>query len=642
MKKSKGRKSIRAIVSLVAAAVLVCQMNLGWAETFTKTYEAEENTTCVTAEVAINKAGFAGKGFVDYGGENSSVMWNNIEVPSAGSYTLTFRYANGADDGVARNCLLELNGVKLNQKLEFKSTGDWENWENQNVTVDLKGGKNSIKVVSVGNGPNLDSVTVTNGKAADTAPTVTTNTVTTLTMVLKLNDPKMVVNGVQKDIDQGKDTTPILDTESNRTLVPIRALVEAMGGKIAFDAGDGEGRVDISLGSNAIKIWLNNKNAQLNGKAYTLDVTPKTINDRTMLPLRFVTESLGAQVNWNDATQEITIKYINSASAAVQEETGKLSGLPGDTNIKYFGRWTDDGQRKISNWGGAYFKVDFTGTTVKLKLSGGVKLAVKIDNMDEAYYPSAAGTVDLTPTPLTAGQHSLRVASQYQSDIIRFEGLILDQGATTCEPKYSNDIIEFIGDSITSGYLLDSTGRSGLALKDYAWLAAEALNCEHTQIAWTGICLTDGVVGYSKKAETGMSVRYFKTQSNSLPGSADWDLSQYHPKVIVINLGTNDGILKVKNENYQNVYAAFLKDIRSKHPDAYILALRPFGGLEANPISNAVKARISEGDTRLAYIDTNGWLTKSDYFKDGVHPTAAGHQKVANALVETIKPYLKN
>ncbi|MDP4132561.1 MAG: stalk domain-containing protein [Bacillota bacterium] len=128
-------------------------------------------------------------------------------------------------------------------------------------------------------------------------------------MVLKLDKPEMIINGVEKEIDPGRGTAPRLDTDSGRTLVPIRALVEVMGGSIGFDESDQRGRVDITLGSINIKIWLYNQNAEVNGKPYELDVVPKTINGRTMLPLRFVIENLGAEVDWNQETQEITIKY---------------------------------------------------------------------------------------------------------------------------------------------------------------------------------------------------------------------------------------------------------------------------------------------------------------------------------------------
>lgn len=126
---------------------------------------------------------------------------------------------------------------------------------------------------------------------------------------LKLENPNMIVDGAEKEIDTGRGTVPYVDPDSNRTLVPIRAIVEEMGGTIGWDPDDQNGRVDITLGDTNIKIWLKNKNAQVNGKPLLLDVVPRTMNDRTMLPLRFVTENLGAEVDWKEETNEIIIRF---------------------------------------------------------------------------------------------------------------------------------------------------------------------------------------------------------------------------------------------------------------------------------------------------------------------------------------------
>ena len=50
---------------------------------------------------------------------------------------------------------------------------------------------------------------------------------------LQINNPVMTVNGVEQEIDEGRETTPI--TVSDRTLVPIRAIIEAMGGTVSYD-----------------------------------------------------------------------------------------------------------------------------------------------------------------------------------------------------------------------------------------------------------------------------------------------------------------------------------------------------------------------------------------------------------------------
>ncbi len=65
---------------------------------------------------------------------------------------------------------------------------------------------------------------------------------------------------------------------------------------------------DIASGSYDIKLWIGNKQAQVGGKAVTLDVAPVIKDGRTMVPLAFVSQSLGATVNWDNTKKEVSYK----------------------------------------------------------------------------------------------------------------------------------------------------------------------------------------------------------------------------------------------------------------------------------------------------------------------------------------------
>lgn len=65
----------------------------------------------------------------------------------------------------------------------------------------------------------------------------------------------------------------------------------------------------IKLKSTSITLVIGKNQATVNGKNKSLDVPPQLIKDRTMVPLRFVTEALGAQVEWNGDTETVTIRY---------------------------------------------------------------------------------------------------------------------------------------------------------------------------------------------------------------------------------------------------------------------------------------------------------------------------------------------
>jgi hypothetical protein len=132
----------------------------------------------------------------------------------------------------------------------------------------------------------------------------------TIVITLQINNPMMIVNGKSYEIDPGRGTKPVI--KNDRTLVPIRAIVEALGGSAEWN--DKDKSVTIKLGSTLIKLQIGNTMAYANGSIVQIDptnskVVPEIINGRTMLPVRFVTEKLGAKVEWEQNTQIITITY---------------------------------------------------------------------------------------------------------------------------------------------------------------------------------------------------------------------------------------------------------------------------------------------------------------------------------------------
>jgi len=331
-----------------------------------------------------------------------------------------------------------------------------------------------------------------------------------------------------------------------------------------------------------------------------------------------------------------------SIAPAMQISSMAIPNVAGDDVIKYFGRWDfSDPTQNISDWGGAYLKVNFTGTTIKIKVgAAATNYYAKIDGGAWTTFAGVSGTVNLTPTPLAGGTHTLSVAQGKDYNyVFNFQGFVLDAGATLSTPSVGADIIEYIGDSITAGY----TGPQA-DVSDYAWVAAEQLGAEHTQIAYPGIALVTGNGVNADK--TGMESQYLKQQSLAFPSSPNWDFTKYTPKIVVIKLGQNDATSATETDSvFQSHYTNFLATIRSKFPNAQIFAMRTFMGGRAAPTLAAVYARNTAGDNNVQYIDTNGWLTpnSSDYTNNtGVHPSVSGHIKAANLLKTYLAPYLSN
>ncbi len=93
--------------------------------------------------------------------------------------------------------------------------------------------------------------------------------------------------------------------ENSRVLVPIRVISENIGAVVNYTAKDK--KIEIINGALVINLQIGSQRATVSGKAETLDTMPKVINGTTLVPLRFVGESLGLEVNWNNTTKQVLL-----------------------------------------------------------------------------------------------------------------------------------------------------------------------------------------------------------------------------------------------------------------------------------------------------------------------------------------------
>lgn len=101
------------------------------------------------------------------------------------------------------------------------------------------------------------------------------------------------------------DVAPYLLKSSNRTMIPIRFVSENMGAKVEWD--DLAKRITIRLDGQEVIMTIGSKNVKVNGVPCTTDVAPYIKNGRTFVPVRFISESIGAKVEYFSVTKEILI-----------------------------------------------------------------------------------------------------------------------------------------------------------------------------------------------------------------------------------------------------------------------------------------------------------------------------------------------
>lgn len=113
------------------------------------------------------------------------------------------------------------------------------------------------------------------------------------------------------------DVSPVL--EQGRTLVPLRAIFEALGADVVWNSATQS--VTATKGTTTLSLQLGNITAQKNGVSITLQVPAKIIGGRTMVPLRFVGEALGAGVNWDGSTRKVFVNSTGGTTSSSNQST---------------------------------------------------------------------------------------------------------------------------------------------------------------------------------------------------------------------------------------------------------------------------------------------------------------------------------
>ncbi len=109
--------------------------------------------------------------------------------------------------------------------------------------------------------------------------------------------------------------------KDGRTLVPFRKILEAFGAEVKWDAE--QQVVSAKKGSTEMYLKIGIDYAYVNGYEVNLDVAPETLEGRTLVPLRFISESLGAEVGWDEAAGTVAILYNSTVYKLGQAGTYK-------------------------------------------------------------------------------------------------------------------------------------------------------------------------------------------------------------------------------------------------------------------------------------------------------------------------------
>jgi uncharacterized protein YjdB len=120
---------------------------------------------------------------------------------------------------------------------------------------------------------------------------------------------KVRINGALQNYPQ----PPVMI--NGNVMVPLRGIFEALGAEVRWDGGSQT--ITAVKGSITIVLQVGNSYATKNGERVYISEPPRVINGSTMVPVRFVSEALGAQVKWDSATRTVEITVSEAAEKVV-------------------------------------------------------------------------------------------------------------------------------------------------------------------------------------------------------------------------------------------------------------------------------------------------------------------------------------
>jgi len=112
--------------------------------------------------------------------------------------------------------------------------------------------------------------------------------------------PRVLVDGREIHPD-----VPAYINENDRTMIPYRAVSEALGATVDWNEADQS--VTVRYEGRTVVVWIGKNTYTVNGQQKVMDTVPVIKNDRTMIPLRAVAEGLGCEVRWDGIN--VSVKY---------------------------------------------------------------------------------------------------------------------------------------------------------------------------------------------------------------------------------------------------------------------------------------------------------------------------------------------
>ena len=254
---------------------------------------------------------------------------------------------------------------------------------------------------------------------------VFTTVMSSLCYVFAAEEKKVTVS-VNDRLIYFVDQDPVI-SENDNTLIPVRGVFEAMGAKVSWDANERSVYVQAKDNIVRLKLFIDNPIAKkltltsitsMDSEDIELSTPPTIMNDRTMIPLRVVSENIGATVDWDGENKHITIltkeyKRFISGNAKEGEELSNKDILK--SALPYMYIEADKTQAKVGET-----------ITVSLKIANTEKIG------GTPSFAGVTGTIYYDMAALESISQHVIVEEKETTDIL-----------SAANPEYANDSVKF-------------------------------------------------------------------------------------------------------------------------------------------------------------------------------------------------------
>ncbi|MFR8927974.1 stalk domain-containing protein, partial [Peptoniphilus senegalensis] len=222
------------------------------------------------------------------------------------------------------------NIIKRGMSLKLDARGEYNgrkvkisprviNYSFEDLTASVDPNNFNINIQDYGKNPKIIA------KIGDKTSTLSLYDENTKLIKMKINDVNYTINGQAKKMD----AKPFINND--RTLVPLRFIVEAIGGEVNWD---GESRlVTVNSKGKTIELPIDSKTIKIDGKDVNIDQAAIIKGDRTYVPIRFIAENLDMLVNYINETREIEISSFEDKNSTKSSElTNNIDGKNSENN----------------------------------------------------------------------------------------------------------------------------------------------------------------------------------------------------------------------------------------------------------------------------------------------------------------------